>query len=293
MNMNVIDDEIIDEFVVEAGELLINAEEDILDIEGSEDKEAVNRIFRAFHTVKGNAAMIGLDDISNLAHHAEDMLTKIRSGELEPDKQMVDLLLKVVDGLKQMVSDTQTGKTSAVNTAALIAQLTGTGHPAEEEAPPVPEPLAPADLTERTTSREIPPPGKLNILVVEDDFTSRKIIKVLLNAYGNVDVAVNGEEAVEAVNATLSGTGHEPYHLICMDIMMPEMDGMDAVKKIRGIERQLGISPKDESVIIMTTALSDPRTVIKSLYKCGASAYLTKPIKSDMLKSEMEKHGLL
>ena len=89
----------------------------------------------------------------------------------------------------------------------------------------------------------------MRVLVVEDDFTSRKILQKILGPYGEVDIAVNGLEAIQAFNQSLDG--NNLYDLICMDIMMPEMDGQTALKKIRAIEKERGIQPAQEVKVIM------------------------------------------
>jgi len=71
--------------------------------------------------------------------------------------------------------------------------------------------------------------------------------------------------------------------------MMPEMDGQEALKKIREIENKQSVLPKDEVKVIMTTALSDPKTVVEAYYKGGATYYLVKPISIDKIKSIMSE----
>lgn len=290
--MNVIEQEIIDEFIIEANELLGNAEEDILAVEEIPEKETINRIFRAFHTVKGNASMIGLEEITTLAHHAEDTLTKVRSGVLVPGKKMIDLLLKVIDTLKQLLEDARSGTLTDADLMPLIMELEDINI---EEADVEENAAKPAHTPVHTREHtpDSPKTEPLKILVTEDDFTSRKVIKLMLSRYGQVDIAVNGEEAIEAVMLSFEGETPEPYDLICMDIMMPEVDGMEATKRIRKIEKEKGIPLFDEAVIIMTTALNDPKTVIKSLYKCGATSYLVKPVQKKALDIELQKLGLI
>ena len=78
----------------------------------------------------------------------------------------------------------------------------------------------------------------MRTLIVEDDFTSRLLLQSLLAQYGECHIAVNGREAVEAFrSARESG---QVYNLICMDIMMPEMDGQTAVNNIRALEEAGG-----------------------------------------------------
>ena len=78
----------------------------------------------------------------------------------------------------------------------------------------------------------------MKTLIVEDDFTSRLLLQELLKGYGPAHVAVNGKEAVEA--ARMAMDAGEPYDLICLDIMMPEMDGHGALKEIRAQEEARG-----------------------------------------------------
>ena len=74
----------------------------------------------------------------------------------------------------------------------------------------------------------------MKTLIVEDDFTSRLFLQTFLSRYGECHIAVNGREAVEAFR--MAADNGSPYDLICMDIMMPEMDGQEAVKQIRALE---------------------------------------------------------
>jgi two-component system chemotaxis response regulator CheY len=68
----------------------------------------------------------------------------------------------------------------------------------------------------------------MKILVVEDDFTSRILLQRYLSSYGDCHIAINGKEAVGAFKDSLKE--NQPYDLICMDIIMPEMSGQEALK---------------------------------------------------------------
>ena len=131
----------------------------------------------------------------------------------------------------------------------------------------------------------------MRVLVVEDDFTSRKVLQKILIPHGEVDIAVNGLEAVEAFETSLRED--RPYDLICMDIMMPEMDGQEALKKIRAIEKTQGINPVNEVKVIMTTALDDPKNVVEVYYKGGATSYVPKPIDKHMLLHLLKNLALI
>ena len=82
---------------------------------------------------------------------------------------------------------------------------------------------------------------------------SRRLLQAILAPHGACHVAVGGREALEAFKMALKDK--QPYNLICLDIMMPEMDGQEVLKEIRRTEDELGISGCDRAKIIMTTAL--------------------------------------
>ncbi|MCP4746289.1 MAG: response regulator [Desulfobacteraceae bacterium] len=131
----------------------------------------------------------------------------------------------------------------------------------------------------------------MRALVVEDDFVSRKLLQKLLSAYGECDIAVDGQEAVKAFKLAIKESN--PYDLICMDIMMPNLDGQGALVQIRQIEKQSGYGEDKEVKVIMTTAVDDKKQVIDAFYKGGASSYFVKPIEPDKLIQELQVLGLV
>jgi two-component system chemotaxis response regulator CheY len=130
----------------------------------------------------------------------------------------------------------------------------------------------------------------MKTLIVEDDFTSRLLLQELLKSYGPSHVAVNGREAVEAVRLALEAG--EPYDLICLDIMMPEMDGQAALREIRAMEEDRGILSSQGVKVIMTTALEDVKNVFNA-FKGLCDAYLFKPIEKKKLIEELKKLSLI
>ena len=130
----------------------------------------------------------------------------------------------------------------------------------------------------------------MKILVVEDDSAGRLLMQRLLEPYGEVHVAVNGRDAVATFH--LAMTQGEPYHLVCLDIMMPEADGHEVLKEIRNMEESCNVADRQSSAkVIMTTALADPANVIKaSQERCDA--YIAKPITKMALLDKMRSLGL-
>ncbi|HAP44211.1 MAG: two-component system response regulator [Spirochaetes bacterium GWD1_61_31] len=129
------------------------------------------------------------------------------------------------------------------------------------------------------------------ILIVEDDFSSRRMMQKTLEEYGAVDAVVDGEEAVQAYSLAVSE--QKPYDIIFMDIMMPRMDGQEALRQIRKLEQEAGVDPVREVRVVMTTVLEDPHNVVSAYFKGGATAYIVKPVDRLKIKAEMTKFGLL
>ena len=130
----------------------------------------------------------------------------------------------------------------------------------------------------------------MKCLIVEDDFTARKLLQIYLSDYADCFVAVNGHEAVEAVRQAQEEG--QPYDLICLDIMMPAMDGREALEAIRVVEKEYGIGGLDGAKVIMTTALDDSKNIMGA-FRSGCEAYIVKPIRKAKLLEQMEELGLL
>lgn len=131
----------------------------------------------------------------------------------------------------------------------------------------------------------------MKCLITEDDFISRRILRELLSPHFDIEIAVDGEESVTAFR--MAHEAKQPFDLICMDIMMPKMDGREALRQIRHLEKELEVPPNLEVKVVMTTALDDPKTVFDSYYQDGATAYLVKPIGKQKLFRELRALGLL
>ncbi len=127
-------------------------------------------------------------------------------------------------------------------------------------------------------------------LIVEDDPVAKKLLQAYLSGYGDTFYAINGKEAVRAVEESLNSG--KPYDLICLDIMMPEMDGIEALKHIRKLERDRAIDGPDGVKVIVTTSRSQPRYIFRA-FKTGCEAYIVKPVRKEKLVEEMTKLGLI
>ena len=130
----------------------------------------------------------------------------------------------------------------------------------------------------------------MKTLIVEDELTSRVLLRELLKRFGLPHVAMNGTEAVEAVRVALAAG--EPYQLICLDIEMPEMDGQEALKRIRKLEEDAGLTRDTRARVIMTTAHSDRDNVVEAI-QGQCDYFLVKPIDGRALLEELKHLGLI
>ncbi|MBF0401014.1 MAG: response regulator [Magnetococcales bacterium] len=126
----------------------------------------------------------------------------------------------------------------------------------------------------------------IKILVADDELNNRILMAKLLERYGTVDMVVDGREAVDAF--LMAHTEEAPYDVIFMDIMMPNMDGHQAVQAMRKKEASLGLVSRNEVKVIMVTALDSPKEAMKSYYNDGCTDYVTKPVTQQKIDHLMD-----
>jgi two-component system chemotaxis response regulator CheY len=219
------------------------------------------------HTVKGGADFFDLVKIHELAEHVEDMLALIRSRRIVATTPRISALLAATDRLHELIQNAPTSNQSDNSSVVAALNNARAADPGREVKP------------ER---REAP---RLRVLVVEDDFTSRLLLHTFLSRYGECHIAVNGKEAVEAFRA--AAERGQRYDLICMDILMPEMDGREAVRRMRALEEADGILSTHGAKIVMTTTVGEIGEVIRCFREL-CDAYLIKPIDLGELLRQMK-----
>jgi two-component system chemotaxis response regulator CheY len=131
----------------------------------------------------------------------------------------------------------------------------------------------------------------MRILILEDDFTSSAILQRILSEFGEVTVTANGREAVEIYKSSLNKS--EKFDLICLDIMVPELDGQEVLKMIRNEEKKLKKdSLLDRAQIVMITALNDIENVMESFTE-QCEGYIIKPFNKDKIMKTLSQLGLI
>jgi len=142
------DQELLEGFLTETTELLEKLDDDLVILEKApDDPDLLNRIFRSIHTVKGASSFLGFDLLVKVTHKTEDVLNRLRKGELSVNPELMDIILEATDMVKLLVSDIKAGEIQERDTDSIIAKLlpllTETAAPA---APP--QPTAPAATPE-------------------------------------------------------------------------------------------------------------------------------------------------
>ena len=126
-------------------------------------------------------------------------------------------------------------------------------------------------------------------LIVDDDELGRDLVAQNLPGV-NCIMAADGQEAVKHFSAALAAG--EPFNLVVLDIMMPEMNGHEAGKAFRRAEKERGVSLSEQAKIIMLTARNTPQDVMDSMMAAQSGAYLVKPLYPAKLKESLSKLGL-
>jgi two-component system chemotaxis response regulator CheY len=333
-------------FVEESREEISGIEEGLLKLEHSyDDKDLVRSIFRFAHNIKGNSSSLGLDKLSAFVHHYENLLDRILKGALKPDKRLINVLLKGVDILKEVIDNFQpdappgdqrfdysrcdelvdimesykaasadkgiSSKDAApeekipvrphdidAGGGAVKASQSGAAIDAGDGAATVSKnrPLIDASDSKSVGVSKVSPPlqgeiSRRRFLIVEDDLISRKVMTSILSKYGDCDIAVNGQEAIEAFFAAYCEK--KPYDVLYLDVKMPVMSGEDALRAIRGYEVDMGVPPSQEVKVVMTTSVDKPKDIMKIYYKGGCNDYVLKPVSKERIVGLLKKYGLV
>ncbi len=123
------------------------------------------------------------------------------------------------------------------------------------------------------------------ILIVDDDPDNRKLLIKILSDYGECEEANDGAEALEKFEASLNK--QKPYDLVCMDIKMPQMDGLQALEQIRQAEAAMGIQLGHGTKVLMITGLDDSENFEKA-FKENCESYLLKPFNRSKIEEQLK-----
>jgi len=129
---------------------------------------------------------------------------------------------------------------------------------------------------------------EINSLVVEDNVITQKFIHKIMKDFGTCDVGNDGQEGLEQFEKNISENNY--YDVICLDIQMPKLDGVQLLEKIRKMEKEN--QQIKRSVIIMITAIGD-KEINKKCVKLGCNSFLLKPVDKENLSKVLRRHHVL
>ena len=240
------------------------------------DDENLNELFRAIHSLKSAAAFYEFTAIVQLLHKAEDVLMLVREKDLAYSSIITSTYKELIDTV-YILADMYISQNKPDDIVVSSVKNVNTKLDSILSKEPTQIDI---EQVETDTIDDI------HILIVDDVKLNRELLKLLveewceendLEEYLKIDMAQDGEVALDKV-------GNKKYYdIIFMDIMMPNMDGISSVQGIRLLDL------KHQPTIVMATALMDNKTKI-SAKNAGANAYVTKPIKYDMIEAVLSKY---
>ena len=200
--------EVMEFFIPEVEEHLQVVTECLLSLEAAPSPEEINRLFRAMHTIKGSAAQVGLHRISAVAHRAEDLVGRLRDGELRPSAQIVDICLESVDTLKKLLyrqwPDEASFQAAAKSLLARISRLA----PAEQEK----SVEAPAHTLEAAAAIEAEPVEAATVAPVQEPASQKEKEDELVAQLGKKEPAATPQSksvriALERLDRMMNAVG--------------------------------------------------------------------------------------
>jgi two-component system chemotaxis sensor kinase CheA len=228
------DDEILQDFLVEAGEILERLNEELVELEQSpNDVDLLNAVFRGFHTIKGGASFLSLDGLVDVCHNAEDVFNVLRNGERSVDTDLMDTVLQVLDVVNSMFEEVQGGNMPTPASPELLKTLEALAVPGGGQAE---SPVAPSAETAPAAS-----PAD-NDADADAEFETMLEQSAADNATASddQDITVSGgdditEEEFEALLDQLHGSGKAPAAETAVtgkpandDALVPESAATDA-----------------------------------------------------------------
>jgi two-component system, chemotaxis family, chemotaxis protein CheY len=130
----------------------------------------------------------------------------------------------------------------------------------------------------------------MRVLIVDDIVDNRRLLRDILKKHGECEMASGGKEAVEIFSMDFEDGN--PFDLVLLDIMMPDVDGQEALRLMRQFEQDNGVKPEDATPIIMVTAV-DAKVEVEEAMAGGCTDYINKPISTGKLMIKLSEIGLV
>lgn len=261
------------DFLAEVEELFDSINSIVAELRADHNEaKLINKLYRTIHTIQGSATMYEYEQLADFCYQVESAVNAVKQGFALINDEALDLILQANELMRFTLDLNNPADVSHQNKLAdIVGQLQDWAVSLDDAA--------------HAQSAKGPGVGAakkvegLKILIVEDEFVSRYLLEEFLAPYGTSHSAVDGYEAVLAFKTAL--TEKRPYRLVCLDIMMPGLDGREVAKEIRRLEKELHVDTPCK--VVMTTALTDDKIKDELLAAGFCDAYLSKPLQLDKL----------
>ncbi|MBF0295706.1 MAG: response regulator [Magnetococcales bacterium] len=130
----------------------------------------------------------------------------------------------------------------------------------------------------------------MKILIADDELNNRKMLRAYLKSFGQCDMVSDGKEALELFISDLEDG--DPYDLVLLDIIMPNMDGQKTLSKMRAAEKRIAPDARP-TPIMMITGMDSSVQAMQAYFKGGCTDYLTKPVTRELLLEKLRKLNLI
>ncbi len=130
----------------------------------------------------------------------------------------------------------------------------------------------------------------MKALIAEDDFINRRVMQLFLAGYGKCDVADNGKSALAMYQD--AHKNNKPYSLVCLDGSLPEMDGQELLRQIRGYEAEHRIEGRDGARIMFISSDAGRQTILEA-YRNQCDGFMLKPFRKRELIHFLHEQGLV
>ena len=187
------DEEILQDFLVEAGEILEQLSEQLVELESRpDDMNLLNAIFRGFHTVKGGAGFLQLNELVECCHIAENVFDILRKGERRVDSELMDVVLEALDTVNGMFGEVRERREPTPASPELLAALSRLAEPGGAEAAPAPVQQAEPEPEPEPEPQAVAPSGD----ITDSEFEQ------LLDALGDAPAAAPSAESAASDEIT-------------------------------------------------------------------------------------------
>ena len=222
------DDEILQDFLIEAGEMIETLNEELVELEQRPgDMDLLNSVFRSFHTIKGGAGFLSLTPLVELCHRAEDVFNLLRNGDLQVDASIMDVMLPVLDSLNEMFDSLRNGQEPDDADPALLGALDSI---LKGEAA---APAAPSDEVVETPTEPVEEAAAPSELGGGEDVTDEEF-EQLLDALDGSGATAEPEASVEAAGDDLFDIGGDTSTSEAADDDITEEEFEDLLDQLHG-----------------------------------------------------------